>query len=171
MWRSGASGFVSIQGGINSHAMIVARGVGLPGIAGVQDFFELAEDGASLILDAEKGLWILNPGSVDFDHYERFQHILDEEQALLQRYAHQPSASKDGYLMPLMANMNIISMFQPTMVRSAVGPGAVQQAERSLRTSTQPFQVSLMKSMANRVSPANTASQLPLIRAFLISMV
>ncbi|MDX8386955.1 MAG: phosphoenolpyruvate--protein phosphotransferase [Ghiorsea sp.] len=108
MWRSGAAGFVSIQGGVNSHAMIVARGVGLPGIAGAQDFFELAEDGAPLILDAEKGLWILNPAPDDFEHYERFQDLLDEEQILLQDYAGQPSISQDGYVMPLMANIEFV---------------------------------------------------------------
>ena len=73
-------------------------------------------------------------------------------------------------MMPERANMNMISMFQPTMVRRAVSPGAVQRAERLVRTRTQPFQVSLKKSMPKRVSPAMRASQLPVRRASFISL-
>ena len=65
--------------------------------------------------------------------------------------------------------MNMISMFQPTMVRSAVSPGVVQNADRPVMLSAQPFQVSLKKSMPKSVSPASTASQLRLARALRIS--
>ena len=74
-------------------------------------------------------------------------------------------------MIPAMENMNMISMFQPTMVRRAVSPGAVQNADRWVNTSTQPFQVSLMKSMPKTVRPANTTFQLPVARAFFISRV
>ena len=37
-------------------------------------------------------------------------------------------------MMPAMANMNMISMFQPTRVRRAVSPGVVQNADRPVRT-------------------------------------
>ena len=73
-------------------------------------------------------------------------------------------------MMPAMANMNMISMFQPTMVRRAVSPGVVQKADRPVRTRTQPFQVSLKKSIPKRVRPARMASQLPVRRASLISL-
>jgi hypothetical protein len=70
---------------------------------------------------------------------------------------------------PAIANMNMISMFHPTMVRRAVGPGAVQNAERPEMLSAQPFQVSLKKSMPKSVSPAITASQFRPAFAFRIS--
>lgn len=66
--------------------------------------------------------------------------------------------------------MNMISMFQPTIVRSAVLPGAVQSAERPVMFRTQPFSVSLTKSMPKRVSPAKMASQLRVRRARAISL-
>jgi len=72
-------------------------------------------------------------------------------------------------MMPAMANMNMISMFQPISVRNAVSPGVVHIAERCVMANTQPFQVSLMKSMPNKVKAAKMGSQLPLDRALLIS--
>ena len=66
--------------------------------------------------------------------------------------------------------MNMISRFQPTIVRSAVGPGAVHSAERSLSTRIHPLIDSLTKSIPNSVSPASTGFQSPLPRAFLISV-
>jgi len=108
MWRLGVSGFVSIQGGENSHAMIVARGVGLPGIAGVHGLFEHVEDGHEFILDAEEGLWVHHPEQQDYEHYSHFQTLLETEREQLQHYAGQTSRSADGYLMPLMANLEFV---------------------------------------------------------------
>ena len=70
---------------------------------------------------------------------------------------------------PDRANMNMISMFQPTMVRKAVLPGAVQRAERCVRHRIQPFTVSFTKSMPKTVRPAQMASQRPVLRAAAIS--
>jgi|GEM_PF-5156131 len=61
--------------------------------------------------------------------------------------------------------MNMISMFQPTMVRNAVGPGAVHRAERPDNTRIQPLTDSLTKSMPNTVSPAKMMFQSLLRRA------
>jgi len=108
MWRAGVSGFVSVQGGADSHTMIVARGIGLPGLAGVQALFEHVEDGDAMIIDAEQGLWILNPKASDVDYYEQFQTSLAEEGKRLQHYASQRSESGSGYLMPLMANLEFV---------------------------------------------------------------
>lgn len=61
--------------------------------------------------------------------------------------------------------MNMISRFQPTMVRSAVGPGAVHSAERPDRARIQPLTDSLTKSMPNTVRPATIVDQSRLRRA------
>lgn len=108
MWRSGVLGFISIQGGINSHAMIVASGVGLPGLAGVKDLFDAVEDGQTLLLDAEQGVWILNPNQDDITQLSQLQNALAKQQQLLQYYACQPSISGAGQALPLMANIEFV---------------------------------------------------------------
>jgi len=108
MWRAGVSGFVSVQGGANSHTMIVARGIGLSGLAGVHALFDQVDDGDTMIIDAEKGLWILNPETPDIDDYVQFQASLAEEDQRLQHYARQRSESGSGYVMPLLANLEFV---------------------------------------------------------------
>ncbi len=105
MWRNGVAGFVSVQGGADSHAMIVARGIGLPGLAGVQHLFDVVEDGDALIVDAEQGKWILHPNPEEYAFYQRVQQSLSDIQHDLKAYVEQPSQSQDGYVMPLMANL------------------------------------------------------------------
>jgi len=103
MWRAGVSGFVAVQGGKDSHTMIVARGLGLPGITGVQGLFEQIEDGDELILDAENGRWVLHPDEVELAHYVELQKQLENEERQLQFYVHQNGLAKP--LMPIMANL------------------------------------------------------------------
>ena len=66
--------------------------------------------------------------------------------------------------------MNMISMFHPIIVLRAVSPGVVQKAEWFVKWNTQPFQVSLKKSMPKTVRPAKMASQFPVSFAFFISV-
>ena len=108
MWRSGVAGFVATQGGKDSHAMIVARGVGLTGLAGAQGLFEQVKDGDTLILDGEKNIWVLRPSAQEVADFEAQQQRLSQEQQALQAYAHQASISKDGYHLPLLANIEFV---------------------------------------------------------------
>ena len=109
MWRAGVSGFVSIQGGENSHMMIVARGIGIAGIAGIQnDFLAWVEDGMSFLLNAEEGTWVLNPNNQDVIQFEQAGQALQLKQRHLQSYVAKPSVSQDGYKMPLLANIEFI---------------------------------------------------------------
>ncbi len=105
MWRDGVAGFVASQGGKDSHTMIVARGVGLTGLVGAQGLFEQAEDGDILLLNAEENTWVINPSPDECLAYETQQHDLDKKRDALQAYATQSSHSRDGFYLPLLANI------------------------------------------------------------------
>jgi phosphotransferase system enzyme I (PtsI) len=102
------AGFVATQGGKDSHAMIIARGVGLTGLAGVHDLFALANDGDALILDAEHNTWVLRPSEQEQADFKAQQQAWQAEQTALQTYASQASTSKDGYHLPLLANIEFV---------------------------------------------------------------
>ncbi len=123
MWRAGVLGFVSIQGGENSHAMIVARGVGLTGIAGVQDLFDWLEDGMPLMIDAEKGSWVLCPSQADILQFQRAEQALQQKRQALQSYIHHDSVTQDGYRMPLMANAEFLEELDAIAAHGADGIG------------------------------------------------
>jgi len=108
MWRSDVAGFVAMQGGKDSHAMIVARGVGLSGLAGVHELYEQAKDGDLLILNAKDNTWILCPTHDEQKQLASAQAALLEAREALQAYANMPWQSKDGQQLPLLANIELI---------------------------------------------------------------
>lgn len=105
MWRQGVAGVITEQGGAGAHNIIVARGIGLPALVGATDILADLEDGDTLILDAEQGLWILNAHEQEQNSYHKFIVAIDVCQQELQAYATQPSCSKNGHELKLMANI------------------------------------------------------------------
>jgi len=108
LWRKGVVGFIAAQGGKDSHAMIVARGVGLTGLAGAQTLWELAEDGDKLILDAENNVWVLNPSPEQEQHYHGLHKALCDEQKALQSYATQEATNENDGGISLLANVEFV---------------------------------------------------------------
>lgn len=105
IWRLGVAGIATEQGGINAHSVIVARSIGLPALVGTSDLVETAQDGDLLILDAERGKWILNPSGEELESYARFKSAFEIVRDDLNEYADQPSISANGHAMPIMANI------------------------------------------------------------------
>lgn len=60
--RSKILGFVTFAGSPNSHTAILARALGIPALIGTGDI-EPDCDGAEAVIDADKGLLYINPGS------------------------------------------------------------------------------------------------------------
>ncbi len=116
LWREGVAGFVAAQGGKDSHAMIIARGVGLTGLAGAQTLWEKAKDGDKLILDARQQVWVLNPTSEEENEYQSLIEALREEQEDLQNYAKQGASSENG--IALLAN---VEFFEETHLANKNG--------------------------------------------------
>ncbi len=105
LWRRGVGGLVAEQGGADAHNIIIARGVSLPALVGAAGILDDIEDGDMLILDAEQGRWVLNPSEEEQASYHRFIQAMDLLQESLQSFAGQPSLSRDGHAMTLMANI------------------------------------------------------------------
>ncbi len=105
LWRQGAAGIICEQGGINAHAIIVARGIGLPALLGASDLLGQVHDGDVLLLDAEQGHWILHPSAKEIAQYQRFITAMDLARHDLKVFAKQPSKSANGHRMDIMANL------------------------------------------------------------------
>ncbi len=111
-WQQGLAGFVTEQGGANSHTIIVARGVGIPALMGSTDIMELAQDGDVIVIDGNMGTWILNPSPGELEHYQRFTETLKAAQSSLRSFAKVPSLSADGNALPIMANLEFVEELQ-----------------------------------------------------------
>jgi len=108
MWRQGAAGIITEQGGADAHNIIIARGIGLPALVGATDILRHLEDGDKLILDGEQCLWTLNPSPAEQTAYDKFIKAISVRREGLAAYALQPSRSKDGREMKLMANIEFL---------------------------------------------------------------
>ncbi|OIO67155.1 MAG: phosphoenolpyruvate--protein phosphotransferase [Zetaproteobacteria bacterium CG1_02_49_23] len=143
LWRMGLAGLLSRQGGSNSHAIIVARGIGLPMLAGVNDVFDLAEEGDAFVLDAEASSWTLCPSASTYSLYAKKCEALAIEQLGLGEFAGRESKSADGYHLPLMVNLEFNDEVDRARSLGAEGIGLfrteflLMQSEKPLSESEQ----------------------------------
>ncbi|MDQ6990821.1 MAG: phosphoenolpyruvate--protein phosphotransferase [Mariprofundaceae bacterium] len=106
LWRSGVAGIICKQGSLNAHAMIMARGIGIPALMGVDMDLTKVSDGMSIILDAERDYWKLSPTHEEEQLYQRFKDAFDIIRQGFRHFRSKPSLSQDGVCMPLYANID-----------------------------------------------------------------
>jgi len=105
-WQRGVVGMISMQGGVNNHVVVMARGLGIPALVGIEDSaLAAADNGDVIILDGERKRWILHPNAHDLDHYQRFQRAIQQAESRLASFAHQESITADGTHVQLMCNV------------------------------------------------------------------
>lgn len=81
-------GFVTETGGATSHAVILARTLGIPAIVGVKGITELVENGMELIIDGTEGTIVLD---ADDEEKERFERKIKAQMEADARYAQEVS--------------------------------------------------------------------------------
>jgi len=105
LWRQGAAGIICEQGGMNAHAIIIARGIGLPALVGTSNLLSHVCDGDLLLLDAERERWMLHPSADEIRQYQRFIVAMDVVRHDLKIFSKRPSKSANGHRMDIMANL------------------------------------------------------------------
>ncbi len=122
LWRMSAAGLIVDQGGINAHAMIIARGMGLSMLVGTKDLMAKAEDGDPIILDAERCCYLLHPNASDLSDCKLFSTALAVVRDDLAFFSKKPSTSKNNHPLLLMANIE----FEEEMIAiDAVGADGI----------------------------------------------
>lgn len=123
LWRLGIAGIIAEQGGLNAHSIIVARGIGMPALVGSDDILNIANDGDTIILDAELGKWIINPTEEDHKEYRKFMSALEIIRDDLGVYATKPSLSAEKEPLPIMANLEFDEELNQALQVGAEGIG------------------------------------------------
>ena len=98
-------GIITKRGGINSHAAIISRALGIPSIVGLKYDLSLLND-KKLIIDAVKGDVIIEPDGSDIQKYGKIieNNRLKEEQ--LKAFSDKETYTKDGQKIILCLNAN-----------------------------------------------------------------
>ncbi|MDQ6950770.1 MAG: phosphoenolpyruvate--protein phosphotransferase [Mariprofundales bacterium] len=138
-WQRGAAGLITFQGGANSHMIVMSRGIGIPALAGIeQTTLHHARDGDTIILDAERQRWILNPNPEDIAHYQRFTSAMQQANAELQNFANQASVTLDGVVVELLCNVEFPQELEQVLRSGVNGIGLLRTEFLFLTADHQP---------------------------------
>jgi len=98
-------GFVTEEGGITSHASILARSMGVPLVSGVIGFVRDLEMGETLLVDGFRGEVIRNPTRKEIAVFHRRIKDIEALAREEDRLAHLPAITLDGHKVDLLANI------------------------------------------------------------------
>ncbi len=106
----GKAGFAAIvleEVATSSHAAIVARGLGIPTVGGIDGLLTHVSRGDQVIVDGEDGRVHLRPDDDLLKAYANRQAVLSERQAVFAALREEPTDSKDGVPARLMLNAGL----------------------------------------------------------------
>ncbi|MBV9183626.1 MAG: phosphoenolpyruvate--protein phosphotransferase [Acidobacteria bacterium] len=103
--RKWLSGLVLEYAGTTSHAVILARSLGIPTIVGVKDAPVRLTPGEQIVVDANRGLVVPNGSALVHRFYERQRQTQRERQRALSRYARAKAITTDGRRIEVDANI------------------------------------------------------------------
>ena len=117
-----AIGFATVKGGVNSHAAILARSLGLPAVFGVQALSgEL--DGKQAILDGFNGKLYFEPNEATLKAMAEKLDETRKKRELLNKLKGLPSVTADGRRISLYANINHVTDIDEAINNDAEGIG------------------------------------------------
>ena len=109
-------------GGWTSHTAIIARGLGIPAVVGLRDFYRRARTGDRIIVDAIRGIVILHPSSATIEQYESEAAARAVRPAEV-RSQDGPLRTLDGIEIRLRANVEVPAEFAGVRNFGASGIG------------------------------------------------
>ena len=116
-------GFVTDLGGKTSHTAIVARSLDIPAAVGVRKASDLIKQDDWIIIDADRGVVIVDPSDLVLDEYRHLQNQRKLEKKKLFRLRHTPTLTLDGVAIDLMANVEMPDDAPAALDSGAVGIG------------------------------------------------
>ncbi|MHA7899138.1 MAG: phosphoenolpyruvate--protein phosphotransferase [Henriciella sp.] len=106
----GKAGFAAIvleEVATSSHAAIVARGLGIPTVGGIDGLLTHVSRGDPIIVDGEDGRVHLRPDEDLLKAYANRQAVLSERQKIFAALRDEPTESKDGVPVRLLINAGL----------------------------------------------------------------
>ena len=110
-------------GGWTSHTAILARGVGIPAVVGLRDFYRRTKTGDRIIVDSTRNLVILHPSPATLERYQAETTSRDIRPRTAGRAETGPVHTQDGVGVTLRANVEVPSEFDAVEAYGASGVG------------------------------------------------
>ncbi|WMW80462.1 phosphoenolpyruvate--protein phosphotransferase [Undibacterium cyanobacteriorum] len=170
------TGFVTDEGGTNSHTAIVSRSLGIPAVVGLGNASQLIEHDDWLIIDSDAGVVIVAPSPLLISQYRDRQAQILKERKKLSKLKKTPAITLDGVEIQLLANIELPEDAHAAMEVGASGVGLFRSeflfmgrtgAEAVLPTEEEQFQayktaVQTMKGRAVTIRTLDVGADKPL---------
>lgn len=123
MRHQGIAAFVTEFGSPMSHTAILARSLGIPAVVGVRHATHCLRHGESLIVDGKQGIVLANADATTIRHYQELIGNTEAEAVLLRKLIGQPTVTRDGQTVQLMANIELPEDIESTRALKADAVG------------------------------------------------
>jgi phosphotransferase system enzyme I (PtsI) len=118
-----ARAFATDSGGWTSHTAILARGVGIPAVVGLRDFYRRTKTGDKIIVDSTRSEVILHPSAATLSHYQTETAGRTSRRGATGQTETGPVSTADGVKVTLRANVEVPSEFEGVEKFGASGVG------------------------------------------------
>lgn len=98
-------GIVTSEGGITSHAAILAESMEIPAIFGVKDLLSHVKNNQNIIMDAYKGEVIINPNTKTLENYRTLRQMRIKYENQIIESISQSFTTLDGQSLEIMVNV------------------------------------------------------------------
>ncbi len=120
-------GLATTGGGVEGHAAIMARALGLPAVMALgDDLLHGAEDGMTVIIDGRQGVVILDPDPETLEAYEAIVQKIADRRKDLKRLKTLPAVTLDGTPVHLFANLDMRAEVAGALNAGAEGVGLLR---------------------------------------------
>ncbi|WP_298442376.1 phosphoenolpyruvate--protein phosphotransferase [uncultured Ferrimonas sp.] len=116
-------GVVSLRGGVNSHAAILARAMGIPAIVAADGVRLEQLDNKLILLDALSGQFWVDPEAAQVEHYQQTKAQRDRFKAVMQQHLGEACVSQDGQAVQLLLNADAGSVAELMAQQGVSGVG------------------------------------------------
>jgi phosphotransferase system enzyme I (PtsP) len=116
-------GIVTEAGERNSHAVIMAKSLGIPALVGVRGALKNIAPEEQVILDANSGLLHIAPGPAVRDEYRRLEEDAGRQLHEIEKFRDLPARTSDGVHVTLRANVGLVSDIDIARRNGAEGVG------------------------------------------------
>ena len=116
-------GIVTESGERNSHAVIMAKSLGIPALVGVKGVTNRAVPGELIIVDANSGCLYLKPSEAIIEEYQRLEEDCSKELNRINEYRLRPALTRDEVKVTMHANIGLVSDVDIALRNGAQGVG------------------------------------------------
>lgn len=116
-------GMVTCVGGRTSHAVILARALGIPAVVSVADAVSKINAGDQVVVDGGRGDVIVNPDMTTQEQYRAQQQMLERRRRELVYFKGRPTVTADGITKKIFCNIGRPEDMEAVLVQDGEGVG------------------------------------------------